>query len=696
MPETGVNCNHPESLNTSRGTKTNLHGLGLPPGWLCLPGRVLRCFGLSPGEALRGTHVEADSFSEGEDALDVDASSGVSSTSHSNPSRPKQEQEVCATVSDNWSKVSSNARLLDVERDEKPAFERRRSYSATSFTLPAVRRSKTMRLDGTTKNLDRRPRVRESWHRGLSKLLFVSVTIQTLILLLALCVPEWRSMKLYAILSIFNILSSGSSWIIEYRFAQDSDSATREPSKEQQSADSPSSATATQPIRRNFGSAAARGFVESPERSSPEERTSLQRTGTPVRTPRSERSFRTDDATEAFMERAPFDARSNRRVFAELGVESSQSLERSPSDPSRGFPQAEPVTSQPESLSPEMAHHDSAAFELATKQGPSVSDREPSAVSDIDTELSEREIRGQPDTFVRRSKTGREHFSQRSPQRKERSRPSRLSKDAQTLAVQPPDQSTEEDVSPWLEDRRPLREASGLSDDLAPAAVKVESLRIVHSWENMRVTNKNEIIAEDFCEGMLSLLSVIDALGPAFRIIKIDIRNHVGGIRKYCTKYGCRTLQRLVDAESNRASRWLNLNGIGEGTEHILWMKRAMQFVYMLLQMFVDGAELELCVYHAYRQTLRPCHPYIVRKVAENLHRFVPTRSGFVRRIHADERFVLAQMKRLLEAIPRRLDVLVELYNANNLEPDCRRTCAELRQLALVCLEDQPCDDADE
>ncbi|KAF6004256.1 hypothetical protein F1559_004393 [Cyanidiococcus yangmingshanensis] len=140
----------------------------------------------------------------------------------------------------------------------------------------------------------------------------------------------------------------------------------------------------------------------------------------------------------------------------------------------------------------------------------------------------------------------------------------------------------------------------------------------------------------------------------------------------------------------------LNSTGMGEGTEHILWMKRAMQFVYMLLQMFVEDADLELCVYHSYRKTLRPCHPYIVRKVAENLHRFVPNRTGFVRRIHADEQFVLVQMKRFLKAIEPRLDILVDLYNSNNLERYCRRTCADLRQLALVCLKDQIGDELDD
>ncbi|KAK4530348.1 hypothetical protein CCYA_CCYA04G1205 [Cyanidiococcus yangmingshanensis] len=496
-------------------------------------------------------------------------------------------------------------------------------------------------------------------------------------------------------MSAFSVLSSGISFLVVYRLAQGTffsglEGDANQPVPEHELA------PVTPPVQRRFRTddVGTGSRWRNSERASPFVEDGVQTQSAPR-----ERSLRFDDALDAFSERASFDSRSSRRVFSELGVESSQSQERQRSGGHlRRYVNIGSAVFSRDDFNRESLENVPASLDFSSNPNGSTLDREPSAVSDSEMEPPERKPDNRRSGLLPSKLPLRKLFGQRpAHDSKRKGSPHRMSAEGKRhLAPALVHQSALGDELPASEEQRSSREASGLSENLTPVAVQVESLRIVQSWENMRVTDKSEIIAEDFCEGMLSLLSVIDALGPAFRIIKIDIRNHVGGIRRSCTKHGCRTLQRLVDAESNRTSHWLNSTGMGEGTEHILWMKRAMQFVYMLLQMFVEDADLELCVYHSYRKTLRPCHPYIVRKVAENLHRFVPNRTGFVRRIHADEQFVLVQMKRFLKAIEPRLDILVDLYNSNNLERYCRRTCADLRQLALVCLKDQIGDELDD
>jgi len=655
-----------------------------PLSWLCLPARVLACFGSPPSEGLAESAQPPDDIVPWEDSETADSSS---QSSFGGSDEGARQELACRTRAE---KVDGNGAGTENDQDEQlsvelDALRRRRSFSATSFHLPAVSRPTAA---GSIVDIpSERPQTaqRRERQRIVGKLALVGLGTQ--LLLLSLKLYRFESLSpAYLVFSVaFFVFSGGLAFLSLHYFKMgrlppflDVAAKRREASH-----------------NRSCGTSPARSNTDSTMRT-------LSGAGSAFSTPTADRSpctlksriaSRSREYAQSFQEkgdaqvvRTSFDSRSNRRIFSVLGVESSQSFCEQQGCSTRMPSKSRPAAMRIDVTS-ERTAATSASDDAVSADNIAVSVREPSTLSDADADHTEHGIekrrgtfrekpgqRGTPGVRAAVAETQRRHVQRATETRS-----------AGAPALPAPDASDQMRAGASLEQRRRSREASSLSDDGTPPEVQIESLRIVESWEKMRITAKKEILAEDFCEGMLSLLSVIDALGPAFRIIKIDIRNHVNGIHRSCTKHNCRTLQRLIDAESNRASRWLNPSGIGDGTEHVLWMKRAMQFVYMLLYMFLDGIDLDRCVYHAYRMTLRACHPYIVRKVAENLHRFVPTRAGFLRRIHADEDFVLTQMRRFLKAIEPRLDIIVEVFNANQLEPHCRFSCAELRRLAQHC-----------
>ena len=207
-------------------------------------------------------------------------------------------------------------------------------------------------------------------------------------------------------------------------------------------------------------------------------------------------------------------------------------------------------------------------------------------------------------------------------------------------------------------------------------------LRIVPTWTSMRITGNQELMVDDFCDGLMCLMPVVDALGTAFRIIKLDVRSKTADIRKAATKLRCATLQRMVELEvSQSSSRTLGLLARRtSGTESLLWMKRMVQFVYFFIWALHRGVDMRDSVYHAYLNTLKPCHPFVVQRIAGNLHRIVPDWLAFASKLHAEPEQVRVHMEALLRVMEARLDLLVHFYNERDLETLCTMDARDIRQ----------------
>ncbi|KAK4538034.1 hypothetical protein CDCA_CDCA15G4059 [Cyanidium caldarium] len=207
-------------------------------------------------------------------------------------------------------------------------------------------------------------------------------------------------------------------------------------------------------------------------------------------------------------------------------------------------------------------------------------------------------------------------------------------------------------------------------------------LRIVPTWTSMRITGNQELMVDDFCDGLMCLMPVVDALGTAFRIIKLDVRSKTADIRKAATKLRCATLQRMVELEmSQSSSRTLGLLARRtSGTESLLWMKRMVQFVYFFIWALHRGVDMRDSVYHAYLNTLKPCHPFVVQRIAGNLHRIVPDWLAFANKLHAEPEQVRVHMEALLRVMETRLDLLVHFYNERDLETLCTIDARDIRQ----------------
>ncbi|GAA6107677.1 glycolipid transfer protein-like [Tachysurus ichikawai] len=193
--------------------------------------------------------------------------------------------------------------------------------------------------------------------------------------------------------------------------------------------------------------------------------------------------------------------------------------------------------------------------------------------------------------------------------------------------------------------------------------------------------NLNEIGTKSFLESVSHLPPFFDCLGSkVFAPIKADITGNITKIRAvYDTdpvKY--ETLQKILEAEKGTyGSEWPKAGA----TLALMWLKRGLRFIQILLQSLADGEQdennpnlIRVNITKAYDQALKKYHGWIVQKIFKAALLAAPYRSDFLKALSkgqvVSEEDCLTNIRQFLVNFTTTVDAIYELYTVTNAELD--------------------------
>ncbi|XP_064617425.1 pleckstrin homology domain-containing family A member 8-like [Liolophura sinensis] len=199
------------------------------------------------------------------------------------------------------------------------------------------------------------------------------------------------------------------------------------------------------------------------------------------------------------------------------------------------------------------------------------------------------------------------------------------------------------------------------------------------SFVDIRFQEDGEIPVEHFLQSCQSLVPLFDCLhGTAFAPVKMD---YIGNIRKMEEKHKSNpteftSLQKMVLHEI----KLKQYQHSSSATVALLWMKRSLEFMRMLLQELSDGQEeLLTCITNAYGKTLRNYHSWVVRGVFALAVKAVPYRDQFIKKLAIDEndaehpefhKLLYCDIDEYITALDVLLKILQDFYSANDLDDE--------------------------
>ncbi|KAM9735490.1 glycolipid transfer protein-like [Menidia menidia] len=184
-----------------------------------------------------------------------------------------------------------------------------------------------------------------------------------------------------------------------------------------------------------------------------------------------------------------------------------------------------------------------------------------------------------------------------------------------------------------------------------------------------------------FLENVSHLPPFFDCLGSkVFSVIKSDINGNITKIRavylKDPEKYT--TLQNILEAEREaNGAEWPKVGA----TLALMWLKRGLRFIQVLLQSLADGERdehnpnlIKVNVTKAYEQALKKYHGWIVQKVFNAALIAAPYRSNFLKALSKGEEVkeedCLANVRHFLVNYTATVDAIYEMYTDLNAELD--------------------------
>ena len=158
---------------------------------------------------------------------------------------------------------------------------------------------------------------------------------------------------------------------------------------------------------------------------------------------------------------------------------------------------------------------------------------------------------------------------------------------------------------------------------------------------------------------------IVDSLGAAFSPVKSDISGNISKLRKKFAKNpdAYKTLQMIVIAEKQEKDK--------EGTDALLWLKRALQFTFLALKNNrASTEELSVSFSQAYKETLSKHHSFMVKPIFSLAMNACPSRVNFYKSLarDGDVATVEKQLDTWLHEMEAKLVVLVDFYKAEKLD----------------------------
>eukprot|EP00188_Purpureofilum_apyrenoidigerum_P004247 Plantae.Rhodophyta-Purpureofilum_apyrenoidigerum.ctg4694.p2 GENE.Plantae.Rhodophyta-Purpureofilum_apyrenoidigerum.ctg4694~~Plantae.Rhodophyta-Purpureofilum_apyrenoidigerum.ctg4694.p2 ORF type:complete len:231 (-),score=33.11 Plantae.Rhodophyta-Purpureofilum_apyrenoidigerum.ctg4694:1943-2635(-) len=195
--------------------------------------------------------------------------------------------------------------------------------------------------------------------------------------------------------------------------------------------------------------------------------------------------------------------------------------------------------------------------------------------------------------------------------------------------------------------------------------------QIALKWNSV-CTDDGKVQLLSFVEAVDDFLVVFKALGSAFftDMVKSDMRKNMEKIQTAAQKYGVCTLEEMVDNEL-RDNTYTESNS---GTEGLLWLKRTLQFILLLLRNIAtkeSSTPLNECAALAYRDTLKPCHNWLLQRLFDAGMLCIPSRNSFFGDLGTSEEVVRVGMLTFIQVAARQLNPIVAYYNRTKLEALC-------------------------
>ncbi|KAF3702037.1 Glycolipid transfer protein [Channa argus] len=184
-----------------------------------------------------------------------------------------------------------------------------------------------------------------------------------------------------------------------------------------------------------------------------------------------------------------------------------------------------------------------------------------------------------------------------------------------------------------------------------------------------------------FLEAVSHLPPFFDCLGSTvFSVIKSDINGNITKIRAVYIKDPAKyvTLQDILEAEREaHGAAWPKVGA----TLALMWLKRGLRFIQILLQSLADGDRdennpnlIRVNVTKAYEQALKRYHGWIVQKIFNAALVAAPYRSNFLKALSKGEDVndedCLANVRQFLVNYTATVDAIYEMYTNLNAELD--------------------------
>ncbi|RDD41022.1 Pleckstrin homology domain-containing family A member 8 [Trichoplax sp. H2] len=186
-----------------------------------------------------------------------------------------------------------------------------------------------------------------------------------------------------------------------------------------------------------------------------------------------------------------------------------------------------------------------------------------------------------------------------------------------------------------------------------------------------------EIPSQPFLAACTEIISFLDIIGPtAFAPVKIDINGNIKKLQQkfYSKSSAYQTLQLMIMSEVEAKSTTVK----NSATDALLWLKRALEFIYHFLHRFSNGEQdLVAAANYAYGKALKRFHGWMIRGVFSLACRAIPLRKDLIialssingQQTVATENDVIEDIMQYSKSLGSIIDIINNFYKKFNLDP---------------------------
>jgi len=164
-------------------------------------------------------------------------------------------------------------------------------------------------------------------------------------------------------------------------------------------------------------------------------------------------------------------------------------------------------------------------------------------------------------------------------------------------------------------------------------------VKVTAAWTAAKIEN-DEIPAKEFLEAAQKFVPIFDRLGKVFYPVKADVGGNVDKLLKALAASPAPSLQQLINAEK-AAGKHTDKNSAACA---LLWFKRAMEFVFTMLQKVCQGVDGTKAAKEAYAETLSKYHGFMVKKTFDMGLMAAPSTETMTKTLGPDQDSVLKEM----------------------------------------------------